>query len=74
MNLYQTINQTKNNIKSIREYLEWIENNNVEKAGELSCINHLGLDDIDNDIQFIRDYNAITNELLKILKTYYGDR
>lgn len=74
MNLYQTINQTKNNIKSIREYLEGIENNNIEKEGALSCINHMGLDDIDNAVQFIRDYNAITNELLKILKAYYGDR
>lgn len=74
MNLYQTINQTKNNIKSIREYLEGIENNNIEKEGALSCINHMSLDDIDNAVQFIRDYNYLTNEILKILKAYYGDR
>lgn len=74
MNLSQTIKQTQDNIRYIREYIDNLEYNNTEKAGELSCFNRLTLDDIDNDTAFIRDYNGLTNSIVKLLKEYYGDR
>ncbi len=74
MNISQTINQTRENIKRIRDYLDCLEYNNNEKAEELTGIIARPIDDVQNALEFIRDYNKITKEIADTLKSYYGER
>lgn len=74
MTLADTINQTRDNIKTIREYLDNLEYNNEENAVTVVESVKRPLDDVRNAIEFINDYNDITKELVKVLKNYYGDK
>jgi hypothetical protein len=74
MTLADTINQTRTNIKTIREYLNNLEYNNELNAVTVEEGVKRPLDDIRNAIEFINDYNGITKELVKVLKNYYGDK
>ena len=74
MTIAETINQTRDNIKTIREYLNNLEYNNEENAVTVVESVKRPLDDVRNAIEFINDYNDITKELVKVLKNYYGDK
>ena len=74
MTIADTINQTKDNIKTIREYLNNLEYNNEANAVTVEESVKRPLDDVRNAIEFINDYNGITKELVKVLKNYYGDK
>ena len=74
MTLADTINQTRANIKTIREYLNNLEYNNEANAVTVTESVKRPLDDVRNAIEFINDYNGITKELVKVLKNYYGDK
>ena len=74
MTLADTINQTRTNIKTIREYLNNLEYNNELNAVTVEESVKRPLDDVRNAIEFINDYNGITKELVKVLKNYYGDK
>lgn len=74
MTLADTINQTRANIKTIREYLNNLEYNNEANAVTIEESVKRPLDDVRNAIEFINDYNGITKELVKVLKNYYGDK
>lgn len=74
MTLADTINQTRTNIKTIREYLNNLEYNNEESAVTVMESVNRPLDDVRNAIEFINDYNGVTKELVKVLKNYYNDK
>lgn len=74
MTLAETINQTRKNIEKIKEYINNLEYNNNLNAETVAQGVKRPLDDISNALAFINDYNNITNDILKILKNYYGDR
>lgn len=74
MTIAETIIQTRDNIKTIREYLDNLEYNNEANATTLMKCVEEPLDDIRNAVEFINDYNGITKELVKVLKNYYGDK
>lgn len=74
MILADTINQTRTNIKAIREYLNNLEYNNEESAVTVMESVNRPLDDVRNAIEFINDYNGVTEELVKVLKNYYNDK
>lgn len=74
MTLAETINQTRKNIEKIKEYINNLEYNNNLNAETVAEGVKRPLDDISNALAFINDYNNITNDILKILKNYYGDR
>lgn len=74
MTIAETINQTRNNIKTIREYLNNLEYNNETNAVILEKCVRQPLDDIRNAVEFINDYNGITKEMAKVAKDYYGDK
>lgn len=74
MTLADTINQTKTNIKTIREYLNNLEYNNEENAVIVAESVKRPLDDVRNAIEFINDYNDVSKELVKILKNYYDNK
>lgn len=74
MTLADTINQTRDNIKTIREYLNNLEYNNEENAVTVVESVKRPLDDVRNAIEFINDYNDITKEMVKVVKDYYGDK
>ena len=69
-----TINQTRTNIKTIREYLNNLEYNNEESAVTVAESVKRPLDDVRNAIEFIDSYNDVTKELVKVLKNYYNDK
>jgi hypothetical protein len=74
MTIAETIIQTRNNIKTIREYLNNLEYNNEANAITLEKCVKQPIDDIRNAVEFINDYNGITKEMVKVLKNYYGDK
>lgn len=74
MTLAETINQTRKNIEKIKEYINNLEYNNNLNAETVAESVKRPLDDISNALAFINDYNNITNDILKTLKDYYGDR
>lgn len=74
MTISETINQTRANIKTIREYLNNLEYNNEANAETIAKGLKVPLDDIRNALEFINDYNGVTKELVKVLKNYYGDK
>lgn len=74
MTIADTINQTRDNIKTIREYLNNLEYNNEENAVTVVESVKRPLDDVRNAIEFINDYNGITKEMVKVVKDYYGDK
>ena len=74
MTLAETINQTRKNIEKIKEYINNLEYNNNLNAETVAEGVKRPLDDISNALAFINDYNNITNDILKLLKDYYGDR
>ena len=74
MILADTINQTRTNIKTIREYLNNLEYNNEESAVTVVESVKRPLDDVRNAIEFIDSYNDVTKELVKVLKNYYNDK
>ena len=74
MILADTINQTRTNIKTIREYLNNLEYNNELNGVTVAESVKRPLDDVRNAIEFINDYNGVTKELVKVLKNYYNDK
>lgn len=74
MTLAETINQTRKNINTIKEYINCLEYNNELNAEAVAEAVKRPLDDISNALAFINDYNGITKEIVKILKNYYGDK
>ena len=74
MTTSQTIKQIEQNIKTIREYLNNIEYNTEANAVIMDKATEEPLNDIDNAIEFLKDYRRITGDMLKIVKDYYGDK
>ena len=72
MTTSDTIKQTEQNIKTIREYLNNLEYNLESNATTIENGKNELLDDIDNAIEFIKDYNRLTKDLVKVLTDYYG--
>lgn len=69
MTLSDTIKQTKTNIEDIREFLKYIESNNNDHAEGVNAETRT-LDDIENSLLFLRDYNRVTNDLVSVIKEY----
>ena len=74
MILADTINQTRTNIKTIREYLNNLEYNNELNGVTVAEGVNRPLDDVRNAIEFSDSYNGVTKELVKVLKNYYNDK
>lgn len=69
MTLSDTIKQTNKNIEDIREFLKYIENNNNDHEKGVNAETRT-LDDIENSLLFLRDYNRVTNDLVGVIKEY----
>lgn len=69
MTLSDTIKQTKTNIEDIREFLKYIESNNNDHEKGVNKETRT-LDDIENSLLFLRDYNRVTNDLVSVIKEY----
>lgn len=69
MTLSDTIKQTKTNIEDIREFLKYIESNNNDHEKGVNAETRT-LDDIENSLLFLRDYNRVTNDLVSVIKEY----
>lgn len=74
MTTNQTIKQIEQNIKTLREYLNNLEYNTEANTVIMDKASEEPLDDIDNAIEFLKDYHRITDDMLKIVKDYYGDK
>ena len=62
------INQTAENIKRLEAFLKNIKMNFNDHRKQAK--NSSRLDDIENSIAFLKDYNEVTNELVKVMEAY----
>ena len=62
------INQTAENIKRLEAFLKNIKMNFNDHRKQAK--NSGRLDDIENSIAFLKDYNEVTNELVKVMEAY----
>jgi archaellum component FlaC len=62
------INQTAENIKRLEAFLKNIKMNFNDHRKQAK--NSDRLDDIENSIAFLKDYNEVTNELVKVMEAY----
>ena len=62
------INQTQENIKRLEAFLKNIKMNfnNHKKLAK----NSQHLDEVENSIAFLKDYNEVTNQLVKVMEDY----
>ena len=62
------INQIQENIKRLEAFLKNLKMNfnDHKKQAETGT----RLDDIENSIAFLKDYNEVTNELVKVMEEY----
>ena len=62
------INQTQENIKRLEDFIKNIKMNFNDHNKQMKKSTHL--EEIENSIAFIKDYNEVTNELVKIMEDY----
>ena len=62
------INQTQENIKRLEDFIKNIKMNFNDHKKQMKTSTHL--EEIENSIAFIKDYNEVTNELVKIMEDY----
>lgn len=62
------INQTAENIKRLEAFLKNIKMNFNDHKKQAKTSQHL--DEIENSIAFLKDYNEVTNELVKVMEAY----
>ena len=55
--------QTKGNIKQIKYFVKYLENNYKSQTRTLKEREHL--DEMENAIAFLKDYNEVSTELVK---------
>lgn len=64
----QEINQTAENIKRLEAFLKNIKMNFNDHKKTAKTSQHL--DEIENSIAFLKDYNEVTNKLVKVMEDY----
>lgn len=62
------INQTQENIKRLEAFLNNIKMNFNDHKKQAKTSQRL--DDIENSIAFLKDYNEVTNQLVKVMEDY----
>ena len=62
------INQTAENIKRLEAFLKNIKMNFNDHKKQAKNSKHL--DEIENSILFLKDYNKVTKELVKVMEDY----
>jgi archaellum component FlaC len=62
------INQTAENIKRLEAFIKNIKMNFNDHKKQAKNSYHL--DEIENSIAFLKDYNEVTNELVKVMEAY----
>lgn len=62
------INQTAENIKRLEAFLKNIKMNFNDHKKQAKTSQHL--DEVENSIAFLKDYNEVTNELVKVMEAY----
>lgn len=62
------INQTAENIKRLESFLKSIKMNFNDHKKQAKNSKHL--DEIENSILFLKDYNKVTKELVKVMEDY----
>lgn len=62
------INQTQENIKRLEAFLKNLKMNFNDHKKLAKTSQHL--DDIENSIAFLKDYNEVTNQLVKVMEDY----
>lgn len=62
------INQTAENIKRLEAFIKNIKMNFNDHKKQAKTSQHL--DEIENSIAFLKDYNEVTNELVKVMEAY----
>lgn len=62
------INQTQENIKRLEAFLKNIKMNFNDHKKLAKNSQHL--DEIENSIAFLKDYNEVTNQLVKVMEDY----
>lgn len=60
--------KTKENIKQIKDFVKYLENN--YKAQTRTLKETTNFDEMENAINFLKDYNEVSSELLKIINKY----
>lgn len=61
-------NQTQENIKRLEAFLKNIKMNFNDHKKQAKNSKHL--DEIENSIAFLKDYNEVTNQLVKVMEDY----
>ena len=64
----EEINQTAENIKRLEAFLKNIKMNFNDHKKMAKTSQHL--DEIENSIAFLKDYNEVTNKLVKVMEDY----
>lgn len=62
------INQTAENIKRLEAFLKNLKMNFNDHKKQAKNSKHL--DEIENSILFLKDYNKVTKELVKVMEDY----
>lgn len=62
------INQTQENIKRLEAFLKNIKMNFNNHKKQAKTSQHL--DEVENSIAFLKDYNEVTSQLVKVMEEY----
>lgn len=62
------INQTQENIKRLEAFLKNIKMNFNDHKKLAKTSQHL--DEVENSIAFLKDYNEVTSQLVKVMEDY----
>ena len=62
--------ETANNIKRLEAFLKNIKMNFNDHKKTVIAKDGRTLDDICNSLAFLKDYNEVTNELVKVMENY----
>lgn len=62
------INKTAENIKRIEEFVKYIKKNYNDHKRQAKNSSHI--DDIENSLAFLKDYQKITDKLIKDIEEY----
>lgn len=62
------IKQTQENIKRLEAFLKNLKMNYNDHKKQAKTSQHI--DEIENSLAFLKDYNEVTNELVKVMEDY----
>lgn len=62
------INQTQENIKRLEAFLKNLKMNFNDHKKQAKTSEHL--DEIENSIAFLKDYNEVSEQLIKVMEDY----